>query len=36
MEVAGFGSGAVWIHQKDFLHGPSGLIATRAATGIIK
>ncbi len=36
MEVTGFGAGAVWTHLKDFLHGPSGLIATRAATGIIK
>ncbi len=36
MEVTGFGAGAVWTHQKDYLHGPSGLIATRAATGIIK
>jgi len=36
MEVTGFGAGAIWTHQKDFLHGPSGLIATRTATGLIK
>jgi RHS repeat-associated protein len=36
MEVTGFGAGAVWTHQKDFLHGPSGLVATRTATGLVK
>ncbi len=36
MEVTGFGSSAVWTHQKDFLHGPSGLIATRTGGGLIK
>ena len=35
-DVTGFGAGAVWNQSKDFLHGPSGLIATRNASGLIK
>lgn len=35
-EVSGFGSGAngeQWVHQKDFIYGPGGLLATRTRTG---